>query len=131
MPYAEPRAPYHRKCAFDVSDYGLGNCASSLELGEGSVSRLGCGSGAGLTTVGIRFGAWTVDDKSRMTSSSRRRRHANSPEPSSGCDCLCATPYFDAVLNDSQGQPVVLKKAVCMHEEDHGLISKVGRAGRK
>jgi primary-amine oxidase len=24
VPYAEPRAPYHRKCAFDVSDYGLG-----------------------------------------------------------------------------------------------------------
>jgi Cu2+-containing amine oxidase len=38
VPYAEPRAPYHRKCAFDVSDYGLGFCANSLELGQSSFS---------------------------------------------------------------------------------------------
>ena len=41
-----------------------------------------------------------------------------------------AIHYFDAVLNDCKGHPVVLKKAVCMHEEDHGLIWKVGRAGQ-
>ena len=33
MPYGDPHAPYHRKCAFDVGDYGLGFCANSLELG--------------------------------------------------------------------------------------------------
>ena len=33
MPYAEPRAPFHKKCAFDVVDYGLGYSCSSLELG--------------------------------------------------------------------------------------------------
>ena len=33
VPYADPRAPYSRKCAFDVGDYGLGYCANSLELG--------------------------------------------------------------------------------------------------
>jgi primary-amine oxidase len=33
VPYGDPRPPYTRKCAFDVGDYGLGNCANSLELG--------------------------------------------------------------------------------------------------
>lgn len=33
VPYADPRPPFPRKCAFDVGDYGLGNCANSLSLG--------------------------------------------------------------------------------------------------
>jgi primary-amine oxidase len=33
VPYADPHPPFHRKCAFDVGDYGLGYCANSLELG--------------------------------------------------------------------------------------------------
>ncbi|KAJ9530268.1 hypothetical protein QJQ45_023557, partial [Haematococcus lacustris] len=41
-----------------------------------------------------------------------------------GCDCLGHIHYFDAVLNDSQGAPVLLRKAVCMHEEDAGILHK-------
>ena len=33
VPYGDPRAPFNRKCAFDMVDYGLGNCCSSLDLG--------------------------------------------------------------------------------------------------
>lgn len=33
VPYGDPHEPYHRKCAFDVGDYGLGNCANNLKLG--------------------------------------------------------------------------------------------------
>lgn len=33
VPYGEGRGPYHRKCAFDVGDYGLGFCANSLKVG--------------------------------------------------------------------------------------------------
>ena len=33
VPYGDPRAPFNRKCAFDMVDYGLGNCSSSLDLG--------------------------------------------------------------------------------------------------
>ena len=33
VPYADPRAPFNRKCAYDVVDYGMGNCCSSLDLG--------------------------------------------------------------------------------------------------
>lgn len=32
VPYADPRQPFQRKCAFDVSDYGLGYCTTSLQL---------------------------------------------------------------------------------------------------
>ena len=32
--------------------------------------------------------------------------------------------YFDAVLSDSKGEPVEKKKAICMHEEDDGLLWK-------
>lgn len=73
VPYGDPHAPFTRKCAFDVGDYGLGNCTTSLAL---------------------------------------------------GCDCLGDIFYFDAVLADSKGEPVVIKKAVCMHEEDAGLAWK-------
>ncbi len=41
-----------------------------------------------------------------------------------GCDCLGEIHYFDATLNDAQGQPIVLKNAVCMHEEDYSLLWK-------
>lgn len=73
VPYADPHAPYQRKCAFDVGDYGLGYCADSLEL---------------------------------------------------GCDCLGHIHYFDAVLVDVAGTPVIKKKVVCMHEEDAGVLWK-------
>ncbi len=33
MPYADPRAPYHRKQAFDFGDGGLGNAVNNLTLG--------------------------------------------------------------------------------------------------
>jgi primary-amine oxidase len=73
VPYADPHEPFTRKCAFDVGDYGLGNCTTNLSL---------------------------------------------------GCDCLGDIFYFGAVLNDSNGDPVEIDKAVCMHEEDAGLLWK-------
>lgn len=33
VPYGDPRAPYHRKMAFDLGDIGAGVCANELELG--------------------------------------------------------------------------------------------------
>ena len=41
-----------------------------------------------------------------------------------GCDCLGEIQYFDAQLTDSRGQVVLLKNAVCLHEEDHGILWK-------
>ncbi|WP_165227401.1 primary-amine oxidase [Aquisphaera insulae] len=41
-----------------------------------------------------------------------------------GCDCLGLIRYFDAHLCDSRGEPFVLKNAVCMHEEDFGILWK-------
>ena len=39
-----------------------------------------------------------------------------------GCDCLGSTRYFDAHLCDGQGRPVTIKNAVCLHEEDAGVL---------
>jgi len=41
-----------------------------------------------------------------------------------GCDCLGTIYYFDAHLSDSSGTPYTIKNAVCMHEEDNGLLWK-------
>ena len=41
-----------------------------------------------------------------------------------GCDCLGEIYYFDAVLNNGQGEPFTIPNAVCMHEEDYGILWK-------
>jgi primary-amine oxidase len=41
-----------------------------------------------------------------------------------GCDCLGEIYYFDAWLNDNDGHALVLKNAICLHEEDHGISWK-------
>jgi primary-amine oxidase len=41
-----------------------------------------------------------------------------------GCDCVGHIHYFDAVLADSAGEPRTVPNAVCMHEEDFGVLWK-------
>jgi len=41
-----------------------------------------------------------------------------------GCDCLGVIHYFDFPLVDSRGQVTPLKNAVCLHEEDFGILWK-------
>lgn len=41
-----------------------------------------------------------------------------------GCDCVGHIQYFDGVVNDNDGAPVVIPNAVCMHEEDAGIAWK-------
>lgn len=41
-----------------------------------------------------------------------------------GCDCLGAIEYVDATLSDREGQPTVIKNAICIHEEDIGIMWK-------
>jgi primary-amine oxidase len=41
-----------------------------------------------------------------------------------GCDCLGEIRYFDATLADSDGQPYVVPNAICLHEEDYGVVWK-------
>ncbi len=41
-----------------------------------------------------------------------------------GCDCVGHIHYFDAVLADSTGEPRTVENAVCMHEEDFGVLWK-------
>ena len=41
-----------------------------------------------------------------------------------GCDCLGLIRYFDAHLCNSRGEPLTIKNAICMHEEDYGILWK-------
>lgn len=41
-----------------------------------------------------------------------------------GCDCLGHIHYFDVCSHDWEGNPIMKKNAVCMHEEDYGLLWK-------
>ncbi len=41
-----------------------------------------------------------------------------------GCDCLGEIRYLDAVVSDDLGNPETLPNAICIHEEDHGLLWK-------
>ncbi len=41
-----------------------------------------------------------------------------------GCDCLGVIKYLDAHLNTRDGEPWTIKKAICIHEEDSGLLWK-------
>ena len=39
-----------------------------------------------------------------------------------GCDCLGEIHYFDAALVDQDGNAYAVKNAICMHEEDYGVL---------
>jgi primary-amine oxidase len=41
-----------------------------------------------------------------------------------GCDCLGEIRYFDGVLTDSRGNVSVIENAICLHEEDFGILWK-------
>ena len=41
-----------------------------------------------------------------------------------GCDCLGEIVYLDAVIADSRGEPEVITQAICLHEEDAGVLWK-------
>ncbi|ELY51118.1 tyramine oxidase [Natronococcus jeotgali DSM 18795] len=41
-----------------------------------------------------------------------------------GCDCLGYMHYWDAALNDGDGNAQVIPNAICLHEEDYGLLWK-------
>ena len=41
-----------------------------------------------------------------------------------GCDCLGEIRYLDAVLADESGTPQTIRNAICLHEEDYGILWK-------
>ncbi|MFC0239436.1 primary-amine oxidase [Rhodopseudomonas telluris] len=41
-----------------------------------------------------------------------------------GCDCLGAIEYLDVHLNTMTGDVLTIEKAICIHEEDSGLLWK-------
>lgn len=49
-------------------------------------------------------------------------RYANSLQL--GCDCLGEITYLDAVVADDEGNPRTIANAICLHEEDFGVLWK-------
>ncbi len=41
-----------------------------------------------------------------------------------GCDCLGAITYLDATFASEHGHPYVVENAICVHEEDYGILWK-------
>jgi primary-amine oxidase len=41
-----------------------------------------------------------------------------------GCDCLGVIHYFDATFSSETGTPYTVPNAICMHEEDYGVLWK-------
>jgi primary-amine oxidase len=41
-----------------------------------------------------------------------------------GCDCLGEIRYLDAVVHNSRGEPRTISNAICIHEEDDGVLWK-------
>jgi primary-amine oxidase len=41
-----------------------------------------------------------------------------------GCDCLGEIRYFDANFVGDSGEPYTVKNAICLHEEDYGVLWK-------
>ncbi|MEZ5932006.1 MAG: primary-amine oxidase [Alphaproteobacteria bacterium] len=41
-----------------------------------------------------------------------------------GCDCLGAIHYLDGWISDINGDPMCIRNAICIHEEDYGILWK-------
>jgi primary-amine oxidase len=41
-----------------------------------------------------------------------------------GCDCLGEIRYLDAIFSSEQGHPYTVQNAICIHEEDYGILWK-------
>ena len=41
-----------------------------------------------------------------------------------GCDCLGEIRYFDGIINDNDGGALPIANAICLHEEDFGMLWK-------
>src|SRR5215472_16748239 len=41
-----------------------------------------------------------------------------------GCDCLGEITYLDAVVTGEAGEPRTVRNAICIHEEDYGILWK-------
>lgn len=96
VPYGSPFDPSWRKCAFDAGEDGLGVNANSLTRGGGG------GGGGGEGGAASSTAATTI----------------------AGCDCLGHIYYWDAHMVGSGGGVETVPNAICMHEEDDGLLWK-------
>jgi primary-amine oxidase len=92
VPYGDPRSPHCLKNAFDAGEDGLGRNANSLVLGCDCL-----GYSLSLTYLLTHLTTYSLTHS------------------------LSVIKYFDANLVRDNGDVFIIKNAICMHEEDHGL----------
>ncbi|WP_442906478.1 primary-amine oxidase [Kineococcus sp. NBC_00420] len=126
--------------SFTISDDGELRWAQwSLRLGfthrEGLVlHQLAWDDGSGRREIGYRLSFAEMVVPYRDASFDHRRRTAYdigewglgymTTSLELGCDCLGEIRYLDAVLSDSRGEPYSVPQAICLHEEDDGVLWK-------
>lgn len=49
---------------------------------------------------------------------------ASNPGLKLGCDCVGNIAYFDGARVDTDGTPIKIPNAICMHEQDDGILMK-------
>lgn len=50
---------------------------------------------------------------------------ANLNSLNANCDCIGAAAFLDVHMADSDGECVTIPRAICVHEEDSGILWKV------
>uniref|UniRef100_A0A0E0P4Y0 Amine oxidase n=1 Tax=Oryza rufipogon TaxID=4529 RepID=A0A0E0P4Y0_ORYRU len=145
VPYGDPNEPHYRKNAFDVGEDGLGKNAHSLKKWN---FRIGFTPKEGLVLHSV---AYVDGNRGRRPIAHRLsfvemvvpygdpnephyRKNAfdagedglgkNANSLKKGCDCLGVIKYFDAHFTNFTGGVETIEKAVCLHEEDHGILWK-------
>ena len=116
VPYGDPMDPHYRKNAFDAGEDGLGKVRDEWGWDGGS------------TCINLHSAyALSVPCRHLACNSSpllppSHPQNAHSLEL--GCDCVGVVHYFDGHLVSYQGSAVKIPNAICMHEEDDGILWK-------
>ena len=102
MPYGDPRAPFEKKCAYDMVDYGLGNCANSLELGCDCLGHI------------RYFDGMLCDSKGALQCSPNEDVSQGGSCVRAEQVCLGHVCSFDSMLCDGKGAPAVEPSAAAL-----------------
>ena len=105
-----------------------GTCASASRRARGSCCTSSPTTG-GRSSTAPRWRRCTSPTATRRRrtasrTSSTRASTASAGWPTRstlGCDCVGEIKYFDGVVNDQDGEPMMIPNAICMHEEDYGI----------
>ena len=106
--------------------------ADRVQRARGPHAAPGRASTGGRSSTGRRWPRWWCPTPTRRRCGSGRTTSttASTCSPAAptrcelGCDCLGDIAYLDAVIADDLGAPKTIQNAICVHEEDFGVLWK-------